>query len=347
MCFGGLTALLHLAVLACMAVPSAAGKSKRKKVESDSGVRLAKMLDTNKDGELVKPEMRKAPADVLNELGFDQFTIVGALQKMDTSPRDAVYTLKEAAAYFNKVLEAKASGIPLGTPLEDKPDEDEDTEEDEVTDAGGDVPSRTYELKKAATDAVVHLMRRLDTNSNERLTEVEMKPLLEALVKHIDRTASKLFKEIDKNGDRQVHPDELKIYCTVLFEGRPGWMVDFLPSDFFTAPAPKAPTKPKPTPEPVSVDDALASLVDPDGDGVVTLKELEAFQTKTSQMKGAKTFQTSPEKTHMLMDTNRDGTVRVEEVQAMIAKMAKGMAGKAAAASPSHEDYDVPEHDEL
>mmetsp|Transcript_84236 Transcript_84236/g.146279 ORF Transcript_84236/g.146279 Transcript_84236/m.146279 type:complete len:226 (+) Transcript_84236:31-708(+) len=120
------------ALLAISANAKSSRKRRKKEQESDPGMRIAKMIDKDKDGVLDIPELRKAPQKVQKQLGLDGFKLVDKLKIMH--PKNPVSaSLSEGAKYFNKVLEARAAGLPLEEDIK-KEEEEEVQEEDNTND---------------------------------------------------------------------------------------------------------------------------------------------------------------------------------------------------------------------
>lgn len=134
---------LLFAALALLATSANAKSSRKrkKKQESDAGMRIAKMIDNDKDQELSIKELRNAPEDVTKKLNLSGFKLVDKLKIMNKrNPVSA--SLSQAAKYFNKVLEARAAGLPLEEDI--KKEEQEEDSDDMTARRRDEERSRTY-----------------------------------------------------------------------------------------------------------------------------------------------------------------------------------------------------------
>merc|ERR1712232_1170017 len=172
--------------------------------ELSPGMRVAKMLDTNKDGVLDKPEMRQAPEKATAQLELSGFKLVDKLKYMD--PKNSVPTLEQAATYFDKVLEARK----LGTPLEEDVAAQRKVREEEE-----DYDVDPEEKRREDYEAIIST---IDSDDDGIISKGEFSVFQDKLMrlygdnpgmKKVAASKDELYKMLDRNQDGRVSVPEV------------------------------------------------------------------------------------------------------------------------------------------
>merc|ERR1712232_250650 len=173
--------------------------------ELSPGMKVAKMLDTNKDGVIDKPEMRQAPEKATAQLELSGFKLVDKLKYMD--PKNSLPTLDQAAAYFEKVLEARRTGMPIEDELAKQRKVHEEEEDYEL-----DPEDRRNEEYEA-------FIASIDSDDDGLISKGEFGVFQDKLVRlyrddpamaKLASSKDQLYKMLDRNTDGQVTLKEVR-----------------------------------------------------------------------------------------------------------------------------------------
>lgn len=163
-------------------------------------MKIAKMIDANKDRVTDKAEMRTAPEKTVEQLGLSGFKLVDKLKIINPkSPTEAL--LDKAAAYFSKVLYARSAGVPVEEDsVKSDAGTDEDDEEDEKMRMSPSSPIDTLVVGADADDDGIVSFQEFEKLQHVLLSAAKNKlPAGDSKL-----TARLLYKLVDQNHDGEV-----------------------------------------------------------------------------------------------------------------------------------------------